>query len=278
MRFLAMLTASALAVFVSPETALAQAMWWQAHSSSDEARARSLSAEELVRDLRSDNIYGNADAALGELHWHRDLPEIQEPLERALRSRDAQQRRLAAYVLGSKPGYTHPSRQFALVLVENSRDDDVGWNAINTARIVYRWSGQHGGGRLPQVIVDAFEQALDSEDHQQRQFAALVLADVSERGWYDPPPRFYEVALEGLRDDEFPWGFIVDSTFANASAFTSYLVHHPAEGTRSLRRALHSSDPQQRGLAAYILKRTGRWRLGDPPPIDAEALFRENSL
>jgi hypothetical protein len=68
MRFLAMLTASALAVFVSPETALAQAMWWQAHSSSDEARARSLSAEELVRDLRSDNIYGNADAALGELH------------------------------------------------------------------------------------------------------------------------------------------------------------------------------------------------------------------
>ncbi len=116
------------------------------------------------------------------------------------------------------------------------RDDDERGNA-NYARRELRECG-------PAATI-GLAHALESDDRQQRFYAAELLVD---RG--DPlPSRIFDVAVEGLADDD-----LFDS---NAQWSLRFLDAHPTDAAERLTLALFSSDRQQRFLAAYLLARTG---------------------
>jgi len=75
----------------------------------------------LVEDLRDDEIKGNAGRAVEALRVAG--PEALEPLQRALRSNDFQQRQLAGVVLAGRKD-APATQPFADVLVEGLGDDD----------------------------------------------------------------------------------------------------------------------------------------------------------
>ncbi len=148
-------------------------------------------------------------------------------------------------------------------LIEDLRDDDVRWNAIAAIEAI-RYYASDEFKRNPNLI-SALEEALDSEDWQQRQMAAYLLRTTIKD--YEPTPRLLEVTVEGLRDDHLPREYeIEDGKYRtkrcvflfNAAEGVRYLLENENMGTEALEAALDSDDAQQRFLAAYVLGATGR--------------------
>ena len=121
-------------------------------------------------------------------------------------------------------------------LVADLKDDEVRWNATEARRkLAKEWSRARG----------LLEEALDSVDLQQRQYAAeLLLPLLKERE--APPDRLMEVLLEALEDRH------VDQ-YNSAKVVSLALTESPQDVGRWLRPALQSKDTQQRFLCAAIL-------------------------
>ncbi len=153
---------------------------------------------------------------------------------------------LAAAPAAARSGPTGPE---AAALVEQLRDDDVRWNAMEASESLRR---------LGWRAVPALESALASEDWQQRQMAADVLRSVAG---YKPSPAMLRVEVEGLRHDELPRqrrGRRAYTFVFNAKRGAEHLLRHVREAEPLLTAALVSEDQQQRFLCAYILGCAGR--------------------
>jgi len=129
-----------------------------------------------------------------------------------------------------------PARSEIDAWIAALRHDEVRGNAWYA-----RWELRECGPAATLGLADA----LESDDRQQRFYAAELLV---ERG--DPlPARIFDVAVEGLADD--------DLSDPNAQWSLRFLDAHPTDAAERLTWALFSSDRQQRFLAAYLLARTG---------------------
>ncbi|MBN1477188.1 hypothetical protein JXA47_10575 [Candidatus Sumerlaeota bacterium] len=202
---------------------------------------------EVVDLLRSDSLPDIPHAARWALWRTRDSmdPAVQRALERVLSSDDDQQRYLAATILCATPSLGAEGRyRVADVLIESLRSESGvqrAWNARN-----HLWDL---GYPLPPYAVQGLERALDSDDHLQRQLAALTLVNHVDHTEATPSDRLCEVLVEGLRDDDLVF---------NAHDSLDFLLRNRDLGTGALEAALDSNDTQQRFLAAYILGATGR--------------------
>ncbi len=142
-------------------------------------------------------------------------------------------------------------------LIADLRADEVRGNAICALKELY--------ARETPELIPALEEALESEDWQQRQLAAAVFYKLK---WFAPERlkdyvasnRLCEVIVEGLRNDALPSlhqrGRCVPLN--NAAEGVRFLLSYPQQGTEPLEAALDSSDGQQQFLAAYVLGATGR--------------------
>jgi hypothetical protein len=141
-------------------------------------------------------------------------------------------------------------------LIADLRSDAIRWNAhCALAAILYYTSDEF---RYNQKLYAALENALDSDDWQQRQIAADILRNSKD---YQPTDRLVEVTVEGSRDDDLPGWFLGEGKMIllfNATEGMRYLLKHPKVGTPFLEAALESDELQQRFLAAFILGATGR--------------------
>lgn len=135
-------------------------------------------------------------------------------------------------------------------IISDLRSDDVRWNAVLALNDLI-W--HRGPEKVPLL-----EEALDSDDWQQRQLAAEALRLVRD---HHPSERLCEVTVEGLKDDDLPGLYDPKGcVFAfNAASGVRYLLAHARSGTPYLEAALDSDDPQQRYLSAYVLGATGRY-------------------
>jgi hypothetical protein len=128
-------------------------------------------------------------------------------------------------------------------LVAALRDDEIPGNASKALRILSRCDNR---------ILPLLEGALDSDDHQQRQLAAIVLRDRVD----EPSARLLEVSLEALRIDDLPQDrWRITKGAENAGHATNYLLPRlPAVADRLIAN-LSSEDRQERFLSAYLLAR-----------------------
>jgi hypothetical protein len=95
-----------------------------------------------------------------------------------LRSDDAQQRFLSAFILGHA-GLTSGLPEGAPILLEHLRDNDIGGDAIMSAAALYRF----GPDVMPHLLA-----ALPDADAQQAQLVNLILLDLT-----DPPENEQEL-------------------------------------------------------------------------------------
>ncbi|MEM7164696.1 MAG: HEAT repeat domain-containing protein [Planctomycetota bacterium] len=134
-------------------------------------------------------------------------------------------------------------------LIGHLADDDLRFNAL---RAVVSLSGDSSA--LPLL-----EDALQSDDYQQRQLAATIL----RRSGLSPSDLLLEVTVEGLHNDEMH----VHNTVANARDGLAYLRKHVKAAREHLVAALTSADEQQAFLSAYLLG-WGRQTIGLPRACD----------
>ncbi|MCA9293800.1 MAG: hypothetical protein KDA20_08300 [Phycisphaerales bacterium] len=135
-------------------------------------------------------------------------------------------------------------------LVEDLRDDDIRWNAdyaMSALRIV-------GTPAIP-----ALEDALWSEDWQQRQLAMVTLVEIQG---FDATPsnRMIDVCIEALRDDAMPYCRRGRIIVKNGRAAAHVLGLHIDRSGRKLEQCLESEDYQQRYVASLILGAEGQSR------------------
>lgn len=138
-----------------------------------EATAADADIERWLRDLRDDDIRGNALAALREL---AGLGTLAAPhLERALASPDRQQRQLAALLLRQLPARGTPSAALLRTSVEALRRDVCAslWSTIvhPVATSAAPWLADHAVAARP-----ALRDGITSGDDQQRFLCAYLLA------------------------------------------------------------------------------------------------------
>jgi hypothetical protein len=208
---------------------------------------------EMVGLLRSDSLADIPHAAHAALWDTRETmdPLVQRALEQALDSDNEQQRCMAASALSATPSLGAEGRyRVADLLIEDLRSD-------RGSRSAWRARYQLGnlGHPFPPYVIQALGRALDSDDLQQRQLAALTLNNHADDTGATPSSRHCEVLVEGLRDDDLVF---------NAHDSLDFLLRQRNVGTEALEAALGSNDTQQRFLAAYILGATGRGeRVGD---------------
>lgn len=133
-------------------------------------------------------------------------------------------------------------------LIKDLTDDNVRWNATEAI------------AELSQIGIPAIpflEEAMDMGDYQTRQFAASILNRLGDA--YAPSQKFLEVLVQGLNDDQYPYGAGTVFLF-NARRGLEYFRAHPEQVGRvlpNLASALLSSDGQQRFIAALILAESG---------------------
>ena len=155
------------------------------------------------------------------------------------------------------------SHRLAAFLVNDLRDDNVDWNAIDAVEQL----GRMGTSALP-----ALRGALTSSDAQQRKYAFVTLARIERAMDLSPPDgQTIAVAIESLRDDAY------EAYVANAGAGFEYLYRHARETAEiqwAVVRALRTTDdPQQRLLCALLCGYCGFERgLRDAYPILIECL------
>jgi LysM repeat protein len=113
--------------------------------------------------------------------------------------------------------------------------------------------------KLGAEAIPMLELTLSSSDYQARQFAADILRRLGEK--YQPTPRFYEVMIEGLQHDGYPYGQRSDGTpcftwLKNALTGYGFFMGEPSRVDQAeslLANGLYSDDGQQRLLCALIL-------------------------
>ncbi len=132
--------------------------------------------------------------------------------------------------------YADPTSKTIAAWIADLADDDVRFNAIR---------GFHALMHIGERAAPALEQALYSNDHQQRHKAASLLRMIEGRV---PSDRLIEVSVEALRDDA------VDSNGGRALWF---LGDHFERAKPRLLLALNSPDLQQRFFATMIFARQG---------------------
>ncbi|MCE5228347.1 HEAT repeat domain-containing protein [bacterium] len=210
----------------------------------------------LVENLKLDyDIAGETVDQTSNALGRCRIPAKREILEAALRSSDDNRifHRRVARLLLQMPGY-RPSPAMIDHLILQLHADGVTNNAQEAVHELDRL-------RSPMVI-RKLEQALDSDDRQQRLWAADALPAPHEYPG-GPPPRLIAVLLENL-DDEYhleSGGWLDDwRSLDNAKGTAKYLIDHPKLATHELEVSLDSGDPQRRWLAAIILGSTGRTR------------------
>ena len=157
------------------------------------------SAQQLVEDLKDDDIPGNATVAQWELDSR--LPDDRETVEaliQALYSGDRQQRQIAGRILASWAPQINlnSNRQFLRVMVEALCDDAVAWNCKTAASFLLR--------NTPEAA-DFLESALMSDDRQQRNFSAYILA-ISMAVPPESRTRVLEI-LGDFSDSYLPWEY-----------------------------------------------------------------------
>ena len=134
--------------------------------------------------------------------------------------------------------------------IQGLRSDDVPFNAMNSMWALYADL---------ELAVPYLERALHQDDYQMQQFAAHVLMELPDH--YDASYRLLEVMVEGLADDQYPYGMDERNQFRyssvrNAQKGLKTFLDHPAwvnKATPALAEALHSHDGQQRFLSAIVL-------------------------
>ncbi|HPF15619.1 MAG TPA: hypothetical protein PLJ12_15250, partial [Planctomycetota bacterium] len=121
--------------------------------------------------------------------------------------------------------------------VQDLHDDDIRWNATDAFHMLDTCFPAAQG---------PLEAALHSDDWQQRQLAAYLLAK-----HFDPQasidPKFWEVLVEALADDDLP------ETIPNAQQATRILTDYGEPALPYLVRGLDAMDSQQHFLCACIL-------------------------
>jgi len=125
------------------------------------------------------------------------------------------------------------TEQSVEVLIRDLRDDDVKENGTKARELL---------AMLGDDAITGLEKALESDDYQQRQYAAEVLR---QHFGYRPNQRMLEVCVEGLGHQ--------DRVAYNAGAGADYLVSHIADAEPLVVRGLGSSDPLRRFLCAAVL-------------------------
>lgn len=141
---------------------------------------------------------------------------------------------LFAPARSAAPQDVDPSRKSIAAWVTDLADDDIRFNAIEAFAAL---------SRLGERAAPALEQALYSNDHQQRQHAASLLRRIEDRA---PSDRLIEVSIEALRDDAVDW---------NGHPAAWFLSDHFAQAKPRLLLALDSPDAQQRFFAMLVLVR-----------------------
>ncbi len=147
-------------------------------------------------------------------------------------------------------------------LVAMLRDDDVPWNATRAMTKLCV---------LPESPIKELQQALDSDDWQQRQLAASLLWKLLQPAQHEgdtgdipewrrtlnakPTSRLFEVTIEGFRADALPYDRRTRryTPVFNAADGLRYLVPHAADAHTILEAGLDSDDRQQRFLCALAL-------------------------
>lgn len=215
-----------------------------------------LREEQLVEYLHSDDIRGNAVAAMNEL-WKRRGDGLVAALEPALESKDWQQRQMAAEILRGIETYT-PTNRLLEVTVEGLRDDGLPFDENGYGVFAFNaFSGTRYLLKHPKEGTDILVKMLESDDSQQRFLAAYVLGATGRSGAIQ---RITEILIPHLRDDDV-WG--------NACMAVYALYHRGPDVMPLLEPYLDSKDEQQR-LAVRLV----RMDLKSPPRTEEERLAR----
>ena len=138
-------------------------------------------------------------------------------------------------------------------------DDDIRGNAVRAVGILRAF---HDHDVLGAGLRERLEGAMDSHDHQRRQFAAHFL----RRKMAFPSRRMLEVSYEGLAHDEIAsW-----TGLTNAWECRSYLARHAEAAEDLLVAGFDSTDLQQRVRCASIVLRSD---LIEHHPVACEVLI-----
>ncbi len=155
---------------------------------------------------------------------------------------------IAAIMMGA-PDVTESAAESVQIerLVADLHDDDERWNAYRAI---------DGLQEIGIAAVPALEDALRSDDWQQRQLAANVLIQI--QGIKEKPSdQLLEVCIEALRDDGMPWSRDGNVMVKNGRAAAQLLGWHIDRSAQLLVECLDSEDYQQRFVAALILGAEG---------------------
>ncbi len=217
---------------------------------------------ELLADLRSDSIPGNASRALRALdpRWGGSRKLLREHIgviEKLTRDADAQMRQNATYLLVKcDPERLAPESisraEFLGMFVDGLVADDISHNANHACRIL---GGEISGGNSVDIR-DLLKPLLHSPDHQARQLATYLTVmsyreeDIPEDKW---DPAAIENMVVGLRNDNIRSS---GGTIPNAADFFGFLFEMKENWPIHLGRTeLAGEDNQSRYAAAMLLAR-----------------------
>ena len=194
-------------------------------------------AEELMNDLRDDDVRWNATAALDSL-WSL-WPEARPALEAALVSDDIQKRGIAARIMRRKAA--KPSQALLEACVEDLKDDREGpgyWfrqgNAQDSGHCLIKWY-HHAGSMV--------RDAMASNDMQQRILSAAVCGFSGDR---DAMEEAVPILTNMLRDNE---------TYGDAKIAAPALYNFGPDVIPHLRPYTLSKDPQLGGVVRHLIER-----------------------
>ena len=216
-------------------------------------------AEELIEDLRDDDVRWNAIHA-STLILRMDAPPHRE-LYKALDSEDWQQRQLACGLIWTirtwrvRPEDKELLANFPItgrlvdVSIEGLRNDELPRDADGNYNSVFNARNAFRG--LPEVASEyreKFEAGLRSDDYQQKLMCALIL---SHGGVAESADLVAPILIPHLRHNDIPED-------ANLAAYGLYRLGPGV--TPHLERAARTADGQQSELIALLLL-----NFADPP-------------
>lgn len=219
--------------------------------------------DELLDQFRDDDIRYNL-AKASEVFWsHPDLTA--EYVYKALNHEDWQVRQIMCreiwYRVDSDlPGFSITPKLIA-VSIEGLRHDTTPFDWSRRRGLVY-FNAQFGVSKLIPIAHDwanELEEAMESDDHQQRLLAAYILG---RGGVAQSAERASQILLPHLRDNDLS----EDAKFCvyGLGGFGPELLPH-------LNDAMPAADAQQRDLMALLIT-----NLIDPVFTDAERAQRQH--
>ncbi len=219
---------------------------------------------ELLADLRSDSIPGNASRALRALdpRWGGSRKLLRERIgviEKLTRDADAQMRQNTTYLLVKcDPELLAPESisraEFLGMFVDGLVADDISHNANHACRIL---GGEISGGNSVDIR-DLLKPLLHSPEHQARQLATYLTVmsyreeDIPEDKW---DPAAIENMVVGLRNDNIRSS---GGTIPNAADFFGFLFEMKENWPIHLVRTELASEDNQSSYAAAML--LARWK------------------